>query len=407
MQKYLFPVIWLLVLLAMFALSHPAQAAWFSGTGSAPIVDNNLEMARYFAARAAIHDAVAKSGYSLAVMAQVTPDTLKFEQGSRFRFLNNKMTLIGQLPPALSQLELIEEISRDDRLDVTLKVNIWPGSPVCLRHPFYSKSLTLARLVLRDPAQASVGQLYNLSEAVTDRLYRLAQAARGDFIVRGLQTAPLPIGFDGINTDDQQELTSLAYRTNSQYLLDGEITDISTSQQDNLLTSDQLVRQFEIKLRLLDGLTGQPIAIRHYDFRSYWPFGQAEAVSVTSTEFWESAYGLEIQRQLRQGLQDVSNDLKCVQPRAFIVHVDGQEVMVNLGSRQGIKVGDAFSIQQTRRQRGADGHLYLSHPRSRTQLVAQEVYPDHSLLTTRQGFLPGNLQDQDLVQLDNSKESAP
>ena len=102
----------------------------------------------------------------------------EFQAGSKFRFLNDKMTLIGQLPPALSQLELIEEISRDDRLDVTLKVNIWPGAPVCPRQPFYSKSLTLARLVLRDPSQASLGQLYNLSEAVTDRLYRLAQAAQ-------------------------------------------------------------------------------------------------------------------------------------------------------------------------------------------------------------------------------------
>ncbi|GAA4503538.1 flagellar assembly protein T N-terminal domain-containing protein [Pseudaeromonas paramecii] len=407
MQKYLFPLIWLLVLLGMFAMSHSAKAAWYSGTGSAPIVDDNLEMARYFAARAAIHDAVAKSGYSLSVMDQVTPDTLKFQPGSKFRFLNDKMTLIGQLPPALSQLELIEEISRDERLDVTLRVNLWPGAPVCPRQPFYSKSLTLARLVLRDPAQASLGQLYNLSEAVTDRLYRLAQAAQGDFIVRGLQTEPLAIGFDGIDADDQQELTSLAYRTNSQYLLDGEITDISTSKQENLLSSDQLVRQFELTLRLMDGLTGQPISIRHYDFRTFWPFGQTEAVSVTSSEFWDSAYGLEIQRQLREGLQDISNDLKCVQPRAFIVRVDGQDVMVNIGSRQGIKVGDAFSIQQTRRLRGADGHLYLSHPRSSTQLVAQEVYPDHSLLTTRQGFLPGNLQDQDLVQLDNSKESAP
>lgn len=119
MQKYLFSLIWLLVLLGMFAMSHSAQAAWYSGTGSAPIVDDNLEMARYFAARAALHDAVAKSGYSLAVMQQVTPDTLKFKPGSQFRFLNDKMTLIGQLPPALSQLELIEEISRDERLDVS------------------------------------------------------------------------------------------------------------------------------------------------------------------------------------------------------------------------------------------------------------------------------------------------
>lgn len=101
------------------------------------------------------------------------------------------------------------------------------------------------------------------------------------------------------------------------------------------MSSDQLIRQYGMTLYLIDGISGLPILSKRYESRTLWPFAVNAQLDVQSDQLWQSAYGLEISRLVRAGIEDMSEALKCVHPKTRVIRVEGGSLDVAMGGAKG------------------------------------------------------------------------
>ncbi|EKE70578.1 flagellar assembly protein T N-terminal domain-containing protein [Gallaecimonas xiamenensis] len=365
----------------------PLQAAWYNGTGTAPVINDNQALARQQAARAALRDALLQAGASVSLMGEVADGTLT---DSLFQV---------RAQGHINQVQKLEEHIKDDRVTVTLRADIWNDGALCDSH-LTSKSLVLVPFSLKEPQQSAWGALEALPQVLSQRLLAELTQASADFLPKTLLPAPLALDPDQLALADRQALQALALQYQAQYLVLGRISNLALGRvEGGLLSKDQLVRQFAMELYLIDGISGLPILSRPYQSRTYWPFALNARVGAGSDQLWQSAYGLEIQRLLRQGVEDMSEALKCVRPKARVVRVGHDSLDVAMGARQGVRIGDVFRLLHQYHLGGDQGYSSLDEEQRELEVV--QVFPDHSQLAPQNGDMPMNIQIRDLVQLDS------
>ncbi|WP_417355790.1 flagellar assembly protein T N-terminal domain-containing protein [Gallaecimonas pentaromativorans] len=377
------------LLLAALLLPHFAQAAWYTGTGTAPVINSNKELARQQATRAAIRDAVLKAGASVSIVNDVDNGSLT---GNAFQV---------RAKGHITQLQRLEEYSRDDKVSVTVRADIWNDGAVCDGR-LTSKSVVVAPLTLSHPEQAIWGGLEDLPQAVSARIFEEMTKAQADFLPKSLLSAPLAVNPARLEPHDRQELQSLAEQKQAQYLVLGSINNLTLGKiEGGLLSSDQLIRQYGMTLYLIDGISGLPILSKRYESRTLWPFAVNAQLDVQSDQLWQSAYGLEISRLVRAGIEDMSEALKCVHPKTRVIRVEGGNLDVAMGGRQGVRIGDVFRLSHQYNFTDDGGIDYSSLNDENSEFEVVKVYPDHSQLSPLNGDMPMNIQIRDLVQLDS------
>ncbi|MCL1127620.1 flagella assembly protein FlgT middle domain-containing protein [Shewanella surugensis] len=134
--------------------------------------------------------------------------------------------------------------------------------------------------------------------------------------------------------------------TNSQYLLIPTIESIATEDERYLLGLWEIdpQRQFVLKLTLYHGISGEQIWQKRYLSQAEWGFNKHTHVDSGSQIFWGSEYGQNIDNVLVQVSQDLDSTLACRPVIAQIIARSGSQVMMNVGRRNGVKVGDTFKL---------------------------------------------------------------
>ncbi|GAA4496796.1 flagellar assembly protein T N-terminal domain-containing protein [Pseudaeromonas paramecii] len=381
---------WLVPLLLLLALPATLQAQWYQVTGSAPLVKGELEYARQQALEDALRQALLQAGANVSSL-----------QGLKDGALSQDIFLIRSSGD-IRQYQILQEEERNQRLYIKVRANIRSQLQACEGQQ-YAKGISLIRFSLVNPEQARYGHLFDINKAVTQALYQRLQNQRQTFVTQRWLDANLgltPQFFAQGDVRITPQIQQLARDTESQYLLFGTLDDLSLRQTDDGLISQWFshpLRAFALHLYLFDGLSGKLQQTLEYQSEAPWTFDKQAKLNVFEQTFWQSPYGAEIGQLLDRASQDLTLQLRCDKPAGRVVKVDGDEFHINLGSRNGIRLGERMLLQHKADYRDDSGMTRSDRRPAAGIMEVKRLYEDSAVLRTLNQYAPGNVQIGDLA----------
>lgn len=314
-----------------------AHAEWFESTGYAVIDDGDIAKARYAAIKDAVRQALIFSGASVSSVQTIADGVLSQDQV--------KIKSHGEV----QQINLIEEKHESGQFSVTLHLDIFATHSQCKQSKF-NKQIAITRSQLTQPQQARMGQIYEIAEAASRRFYETLNS-------HDMAVQPVPYLSSKINVKpffsqrfDYKDgiIEEIATRSNSQFVLFSQITDIADGEKQNnsyaFWQDDSFRRSFKMDFALFDALTMEPLWQQNYASEGVWPFKKTELVDVNSNNFWRSDYGDKIQEVFNKVSYDIATAVSCLPTKGKILHIDGSRLVINLGATHGLKEGQMLAI---------------------------------------------------------------
>ena len=321
--------------LAFGLCTLPAHAEWVEAKGEAVIVDGDISKARSEAIEQAISYASLQSGVSFEASQTLEGGRLT---GSSFQMDQSMMT---------GPVQLLSEQIENNRLRVHLRVELLADpAEQCLASPLKA-GILVPETAISHRSQLAQGQLNSLGKALSIKL----AGKLDDFSATGFANlqANSRLAIDSRQAAIQgYRLPSyLANASDSQYVLYPEVTDASTEPAQSSyfgLMSEDPLRQFALTLTLFHGISGEIIWRQSFSASAPWEFDRNEIVAPESDRFWRSAYGRSVDKVIAQAAKELDNALMCRPVLGQVVAKQGETLILNLGRRHGLRVGDELSI---------------------------------------------------------------
>jgi hypothetical protein len=152
-----------------------------------------------------------------------------------------------------------------------------------------------------------------------------------------------------------------------------------------------------MNLYVYNGNNGEMVYQKKYQGIAPWEFNKRKNVDVNSQVFWRSAYGEMVDQTLASLVKDIDENIMCEPTRAKIVQVEGNKITLNLGSRNGVKVGDEFSLLHKSNFISDSGMTYAGFNVSDHQVRIIKVSRESAIAVTPDERLLGNIQRNDLA----------
>jgi hypothetical protein len=385
MNKYV------VVFLALFSSFTHAQ--WFESSASALAIDGDWESARERAIKKAVKNALAFSGGTISSLQQVTNGVL----------VENSLILNSE--GEIKALTIINEKKHNDQngdsINITVKVDIQAPENVCYGKNF-PKSIALARFKLNTPVQAVDGQIFEINKLIGKTLYNQLKLSSQSLDVRQFVNTPLKLGEQYQDNRQVDTLHSIASTTDSQFMIYGEINDVSVKfQSKNSLGywMNNPTRHFYITIYLYDALQGKLISTKQYRTEAKWQYGEHEVADLQSKAFWLKDYGQSIIALLDDVSIDLENQLQCQQPIAKVVSVDSNTLQINLGSNNGLSNDSILTIFYSTSHKDQFGIERSTKSQYQGSMKVIEVENKSAILHTIDNLPLGNIQINDLARI--------
>jgi len=358
----------------LFLVSFPSSATWYQGSAKQYVGSGDFDEIRSQTIKNAIANA-AIQGHSYIQAQDIVLDGL----------LQSSKTVLrseGQI----RRVEIVSEAIDEDVLSVIVKVDIKPLS-TCQRDP-YAKSLLITQFPLLKPKQAAHGALFDIGIHTTKRFEQQLYSQPKVFVNSMLSRAFATNNSLGVIDKSYLEEVGryLAIEHDSQFILFGAIRDISLFEQvkDQFLFDDvSMRRNFTMQVFLYDAIRGDLLLQKNYHGEGNWQYRDNDMVDTNNSLFWRTDYGRAMLHTINSAVTDVNDVLSCQQSLAQVIDNANGKLVINIGQKQGVKVGDEFELINQRLLRGVNGKVrpLLSTDASRTLNVVQ-VDKQSSVLTS-------------------------
>lgn len=278
-----------------------------------------------------------------------------------------------------------------------------PGRALC-SEPFsnhYKKSLAFVSFPRVEPTSSSLGSLYQVEQ-------HLPMLMGANLRNRHAMLPPTYLRESFAGAGDRGELAvsshalSLARKNRVQFLVSGEVNDMSLSFPNSVINPsyytrfingvhnllhintklDKRSRVFSFTLQVRDGVTGQTIFSNQYQTFGQWKAGTQADMGFGSPRFWLTDYGKQIQQLVAKASDELAGVIQC-QP--YLARVDSRpgqsQVILQSGANNGLRIGDAMELYQliqhpiTGEYQKFDTRLVKSD----SKVYITEVYPAHSV----------------------------
>lgn len=266
---------------------------------------------------------------------------------------------------------------------------------LCKATSQWQKSLVIMAMPRLNPSSSNAGNLYRAETRIPNML---AEALAKSPSIKS-QLHPLSGRHDLIDDKRRQQTRDIAAKAESQFVLSGEILDMSmrdasTVYSPNLLQAlrnhftditmmnfaDNRDRHFSLRLELRDGFTGDLLLEKYFQTSGIWK--ETDAIGFDSPALWKSNYGRKIKKLVSRAGRELINNLEC-QP--FMARIDlrpGQnEMMLQAGANNGLNAGDKLNLYQMVVV-ASENHYDTYQTRlikRNLHLQLKEVYPSHSV----------------------------
>jgi len=380
-----------LFLLIIFSSTNQAQ--WFESSAIARVIDGDWENARERAIKKAVKSALVFSGGTITSLQQVTNGVLVENQLA----LNSE----GEIKALTITNEQKNSNIDGETLSITLKVNIQASEKICYGSKF-PKSIVLTRFKLNTPDQATDGAIFDINKQISRTLFNQLKLSPQSLDVRQFVNYPVKLGEQYQDNNQTDTLHSLATTTDSQFIVYGEINDLSVKFKSKNSLSYWTVnptRHFYITIYLYDALQGHLIFSKQYRTKAPWQYGKHENANLQSKAFWQKDYGQAILALLDDVSLDLEQKLQCQQPTAKVVSVNSNSLQINLGESNGIKVGSILTIFYSTSSKDQFGIERNTKSQYQGTMKVIEVDKNSAILRTLDNLPLGNIQINDLARL--------
>ncbi len=371
--------------------SWPAVSQWFEAQGSAVIRNSDKYAAKSQATQNALKKALLVAGASVSSIQQVVNGLLT----------QNELNI--RASGNVRSVEIVDAIYRGNNVRVTIRADIISQQKQCFPAD-YRKRLLLTKSRIQHREQANIGNLYALNKKVIDRLSdHIKQNSRfADVHLAIKNQTNFSLFNQGLFNSQLKDLSiSLANFTDSQYVLFSEINDLSLDDvvQNNwqFWQSDKLERNFAMTIYIYNGTNGELVFEKNYHDFANWSYTKRSKVDVNSATFWHSEYGTMLDKTLNNIMTDIDDNIMCLPTRGKILKVTGNTILINLGSHQGVKIGDEFSLLHVNNFINNNGQIYVGFNVSTSKVKITQVSQQTARAVTIDNSLLGNIQINDLV----------
>jgi len=391
MNKIMHKLITHSVIFITLLCSFSANCQWYETQGHARTDETSVELARTKAMENALKKALLVSGASVSSVQQVVNGLLTQDQISI------------RASGSVNSIELVDEVHSNNLITVTIRADIFPQEKKCFAVNF-KKSLLLTRSHLLHREQANIGEIYLIDKAVISKLSE--QLNQQSTFTRTTNILNNKTEFSRLNnslaSNEIAQLTqSLSERTDSQYVMFSEISNVSFNKKatNSWLFWQQGVypRNFAISFYLYNGLNGELVWQESYQNKAPWTFTKRIKVDVDGSVFWQSEYGNMIDNIIEQAIKDIDENIMCEPSRGKIIQVNGNQVTINLGRDHGLKIGDEFSLLHLSHFTSNSGKSYAGFNVSPYKVKVTNLTRQTAVAMTPDGRLFGNIQIDDLA----------
>ncbi|RWX56517.1 flagellar assembly protein FlgT [Photobacterium chitinilyticum] len=372
MNRKLFNTLSSLCLLVTFQLN----AAWLEVTGSAVLLESE-NTARTNALEDAVYQAMGYAGADLGSFPNLRP-YLSSER-AEYQFSGNEVR----------HVMVIQTRKKSGKFYLTARIDVYPSANSCHKIQ-YKKGVLLAGFKIISPQHAAMGGIYQLGDDFSTMLKRQIERKSQSFVVSGTTRVP-------VNAGQPSAMMMLAEDNDAQYIINGQITDLTSTLDQKLLKSDQVNRQFAVTIEIMDGKTGEVLMQNNYREIAEWPFSRVSQVDTKSARFWQSSYGQAIQRVSRNMMLDLESSLSCRTSLPEIVNVYGNKVQINIGRIHGVKRGDQLKLWHSAGFIDQQGIPRNRMVQTDITLTVDRVYEKSTELSVEQADLASSIQPGDLL----------
>lgn len=331
-----------IALLVFPLFSGETRADWYEATGQAVMRGNDVASARAEATEDAVRKALLYSGASIRTVQQVTDGLLTQE------------SMFLQTQGEVQNVQIVSETEENGYISVTIRADIYPDQNQCANLQL-KKQLLISPFIIQNKEQAMTGQLYELDAASTRVFMQKLEESSGSSL---LSLLPQSIQQRELSYADR---SALQRTYGGRYLVRASLDDVSLGERVGTnwsFWSDQdRERFYQLHVELSDIQQQKVLFSQKYQTSAVWGFNNTTVISPHTQRFWQTDYGKSIERVLNAAAQDVEEALRCETILADITLVQQDKVLLNLGSKHGLNVGDELTILYRRQHKDSLGQL--------------------------------------------------
>ncbi|MBB1407101.1 flagella assembly protein FlgT [Pseudoalteromonas sp. SG44-5] len=377
---------------ALLTFSPFTAAQWYESTGHAQVKSSDVGAAKSAAIKDAITQALVFSGARVSSVQTLVDGVLMQDQ--------LKISSHGEI----QKIELVSEERHNNQLAITLRLDIFAQTEQCPQSSF-KKFVAVTQSQLNHREQARMGQIFDIDKAVSKNIYTALQKSK-------MSAVPIAYYNNAIKVDkyfSQQhdysnaQLEDISSRSNAQYVLLSQITNLSTSDKLNsdyaFWQDESYQRSYQIEFTLFDGTTYEQLWQNSYKNQAIWPFEKTAIVDVNSSMFWQSSYGQSI-NDINQTLSyDLQSAMACLPTQGKIMHLDQGNIVINLGKAHGLKKGQLLSIAHHNYLTDALGNTMPHKVITLNSIRVEQLYQQSAIaVSINNAPLPG-VQINDIVEI--------
>lgn len=332
----------------------------------APIINEDLTLARQTALRRVMAAAVEQEGSTLQSSTIATPD------GTETR------TALTPRLHALGTRILSEQVARG-RLRLTAEVTLGePGRPAsCPGRPL--RKAVVTAFPLRYPEQLKYRDFMGWPQMTAEELSRivnrrgklLSVAMPGQFPFQSTETAP------NVDRKDGMPLPAFwAKRERAQYVIAGIFRDFGTATQALIIPE----RQMSIEAFIFDGISGDLIARQEFSRQISLSWQMPKNLHPGTRDFSESRLGETYYELLGDIGQWAESKLGCLPFSTRVIRSDGRQIYLDAGSDSGIEPGNELVLTRQASSIATPAGDLLAGERSAVAgAVVRQVHPRYSI----------------------------
>lgn len=346
-------IYWLCCSLNVYA----AEPKWIESHGQSAITDSTA-----VAREKAIANAVSRALMSTGV--NVTSRTALHQRMT----VDDKVTIEAR--GAITAMEVLDESQVDGVYSVAVRVQVGTPQSCLSRAVRLNKTVLFTDFTRLDPQSARVGRLSNVDQALPREIARRGYEKsylKGYF---NQDVDPqISAGSVGVIGDGRGQLRRLAETHKVQYIVSGEVLDMSMLSYDDYANTDALdyraqkltkrlfgrfgwgrdkdvkERGFRFQLKIFDGISGEYVFDKEYQATGVWDVAASAQLGFASREFWLTDYGNKVGEVIDHAVQELGQKLNC-QPFMTPIQqfASDHSVFVSAGANSGLQVGDVLQV---------------------------------------------------------------
>ncbi|WP_340676844.1 flagellar assembly protein T N-terminal domain-containing protein [Paraglaciecola sp.] len=372
----------LTVTLASLLFSFASHAIWYESSGQAVIHNGNKQQARQQATQEAIKQALLFAGASISTIQHLTNGLLSDD--------SIEIRSSGEV----DNIELIDEVYDGDILTVSIRADIFPQKIEC-RAADYQKSIVTTWYPIKHRQQATVGNLFDFGQYVAVNFQQeFNQHAKNSHLYK---VEPYYLNLQ----NGEPVVVELAHKTNAQFVLLAEISELSTIQNaSNRLAfwqSPTASRDFSLTMAVYDGNTGDQVFKKIQGITSIWEFDTHESLDPSSSRLWRSEFGKQVTSLLQNLTNEIDDVLSCLPAFGRVLYVSNDQININLGQQDGLREGDQLTLFQMSQFFDTRGKLHQQYQLHPELVTVTQLFTNTATVTSVSGAPLANIQANDFV----------